>query len=574
MTRPAWKSTAAYAGLLAAAFLAAVAASVQPQLGEGLDHWAYDFMFRTYEPPAWQTQSAIIGIDESTLQTYGGVERLRGPLASALHSLAAVQPKAIAIDVTLADPGIDPGADASLAAAFAAAPRVVLASDMGSGEGWEDPLPIFRAGGAALGQVHTEPDSDGITRAIALEKRLGRVRRWALALEAFRLSRGAAHIVESPQDLEVGGTIIPIPRKETDRTRNRNDSRIMRVRYIPADRLGAIPRISLKKLVDDPSLARLCAGKVVFVGLTAVTALHDRLQTPVAPSAQTAGVEINADAFETMAQGLFLIDVAYPWVLLFSLALVAAAGLAFRYLPGAPAYVSAVAILILAGALPYAKVVHGSGCNVLVLDPRGEGGSEGHRCALGALAARDVSGAVRYLLQARPRQSAAIFTMAISQNCEGAVRAAREDSRIRGVVLDSPLCSATAEMEKMTSWAPAVAAGWFSRAALLWAGLGEGCDLSERTACRDLAEIGPRPVLLICPEDDALAKGQAEELYGAAREPVMLWKAPGTGQAEALVSRPVQYAMLITKMLQSVRVGLPPFAWAKEPAGSNKPARG
>ena len=199
MTRPGWKSTAAYGGLLAAAFLAAVLASLQPQLGEGLDHWAYDFMFRSYEPPAWQTQSVILAIDEPTLQAYGGVERLRGPLASALRSLAAVRPKAIAIDVTLADPGIDPDADARLAAALAATPRVVLASDMGSGEGWEDPLPQFRAGGAALGQVHTEPDADGITRAIALEKRLGTVRRWALSLEAFRLSRGAARILESPR---------------------------------------------------------------------------------------------------------------------------------------------------------------------------------------------------------------------------------------------------------------------------------------------------------------------------------------------------------------------------------------
>jgi signal transduction histidine kinase len=357
MTRPAWKSTARYGGLLAAAFLAAVLASLQPELGEGLDHWAYDFMFRSYEPPAWQTQSVILAIDEETLYAYHGVDHLRGPLASAMRSLAAAAPKAIAIDVTLADPG-DTRTDDELAAAFAATPRVVLASDMGSGEGWDDPLPKFRASVAALGQVHTEPDSDGITRAIALEKRIGKVRRWALSLEAFRLSRGAAHILESPQDIQVGDTIIPVPKQETDSTRNRNDSRVMRVRYIPADRPHAIPRISLKKLVDDPSLARQCAGKVVFAGLTVVTALHDRLQTPVAPAAQIAGVEINANAFETMAQGLFLTDVAYAWVLLFSLGLVAGAGLAFRYLPGAPAYAAAAAILVLAGAVPYILFIH------------------------------------------------------------------------------------------------------------------------------------------------------------------------------------------------------------------------
>jgi signal transduction histidine kinase len=69
-------------------------------------------------------------------------------------------------------------------------------------------------------------------------------------------------------------------------------------------------------------------------------------------------VEINANAFETMAQGLFLTDVAYAWVLLFSLGLVAGAGLAFRYLPGAPAYAAAAAILVLAGAVPYILFIH------------------------------------------------------------------------------------------------------------------------------------------------------------------------------------------------------------------------
>jgi hypothetical protein len=57
---------------------------------------------------------------------------------------------------------------------------------------WEDPKPEFARCAAAIGHVHAEPDdNDSITRSISLEKIAGHDRRWALALEAFRLSRNA-----------------------------------------------------------------------------------------------------------------------------------------------------------------------------------------------------------------------------------------------------------------------------------------------------------------------------------------------------------------------------------------------
>jgi hypothetical protein len=61
-------------------------------------------------------------------------------------------------------------------------------------------------------------------RAIPLEKRAGTLQRWALALQAFGLSRGAA-IIEIVTDVEVGHKMIPI--KPTA------DGRLMRARYRP-----------------------------------------------------------------------------------------------------------------------------------------------------------------------------------------------------------------------------------------------------------------------------------------------------------------------------------------------------
>ena len=93
------------------------------------------------------------------------------------------------------DPGrqaSDPAIDARLEDALRATPNLVLACQLlPDGCGWEDPLPRFRAQAAALGHVHAEPDElDSVGRSLPLEKVADSDRRWALSLEAYRLSRG------------------------------------------------------------------------------------------------------------------------------------------------------------------------------------------------------------------------------------------------------------------------------------------------------------------------------------------------------------------------------------------------
>jgi signal transduction histidine kinase len=113
----------------------------------------------------------------------------------------------------------------------------------------------------------------------------------------------------------------------------------------------------MEALLKDHSLARAFTGKAVFIGVTAVTEVKDRLMTPVG-SHRTTGIEINAEAFETMAHGLFITDVSGFWVGLFSLGLTVAMGLCFRYLPGWWAYGGGAAMVALACAAPYPFFVH------------------------------------------------------------------------------------------------------------------------------------------------------------------------------------------------------------------------
>jgi signal transduction histidine kinase len=351
----AWKSTAVYAGLLAGAL--AVGFGGGEWFGAPLDRSAYDFMFRAYHPAPWTPQSAILAIDEGTLSPYGDTGGIRAALAQGLPILARAHPKVVVVDVILADKGADPKVDADLAKALCATPNLVLSADLVAG-GWDMPREEFRRCAAAVGQVHASPDpNDSVTRAIPLEKHAGHIRLWALALEAFRLSRNAEILeaTETGAGLNVGGAIVPIPYEGGMLRRPgmpETTGRLMRVRFRPPA-MEPIPRVSLKAMIDDRSLANAFTGKVVFVGVTAITMLHDRLSTPAAMAIQTSGIEIHANAFETLARGLFLVDTRDDVEFLFCLAIVIAMGLAFRYLPGWWAYSGGLAVLAVAFLTPY-----------------------------------------------------------------------------------------------------------------------------------------------------------------------------------------------------------------------------
>jgi len=336
-----------YIGLLAGVFVVAVLASWR--FGGPVDNASYDEMFRFYTPPAWQAQSVILAIDEPTLLAAGGIVHIRRPLAQALRRVATSRPKAVAVDLILADAG-DPAESRELSEALRGAPNLVLSCELiGEPVRWEDPQPEFARWAKALGHVYAQPDdNDSVMRAIPLEKRAGNAQRWALALQAFRLTRGAP-IIESPTDLQVGPTIIPVHRT--------SDGRLMRVRYRPPD--NPVPRVSMSTLLAHPDLAEPAfSGKVVFVGVTAATELRDRLFTPYAFGDTMPGVEIHANAFETLAQGLFLTDAPEAAVLLLAVVLVIAGGLAFAYLPGWKAYAAGLAILWISWFAPYAFFTH------------------------------------------------------------------------------------------------------------------------------------------------------------------------------------------------------------------------
>ena len=311
-------------------------------LGQQIDNNVYDFFFRHYQPPAWTPSSILLTLDDKTFHEFNGIRGDRRALATGLNLLRGAHPAAVAIDIILAESS---GDDDVLEAAFAATPKLVLPCELSSGQ-WEDPIPRFKKHAAAVGQVYVEPDSDAVSRDIELYKVVGQGskadRRWALALEAFRVSRGA-QIVESPNDLQVGDVVIPAD-KEVSGYR-------IRIRYRPTS-MPQIPRVSIAELAANPELARKFDGKVVFAGVSSQTAMRDRWMTPLSDSTPMAGIEMNANAYETIANRLFLVDAPHWVYFLAALVLVSLAGSIWYFTGGVVAPITSVALLLAAHGFP------------------------------------------------------------------------------------------------------------------------------------------------------------------------------------------------------------------------------
>jgi signal transduction histidine kinase len=328
-----------YPALLGCAGLLGITASWTPP-ARAIDSYAYDFFFRLRTPDPWPIESELLAIDEPTMRVFGGVGGIRAALARGLDLIAPAHPRVVAVDILLAEPN---PADDALEQAFRKVAPVVLSSDLQPGQGWDEPLPRFRQLAAAVGHVHADLDRyDAVSRELPLEKISAHDRRWALALEAFRVSRNAV-ITETPDALEVGGVTIPAPEAK---------GRLMRIRYLPPDR-GGIPGYSVAQLSADPTLARNFAGKVVFAGLTDQTAVRDRWMTPYSNGVAMAGVEMHANAFETIANRLFLTDASNSAVVLWSIVMVVAAGSIYAFLGGWMANALAIGLLLLAHVVPY-----------------------------------------------------------------------------------------------------------------------------------------------------------------------------------------------------------------------------
>ena len=289
---------------LAAAALATLLA------GSGLlrrpDKWAQDRLFQ--QPAAASPDIVVIGIDEKALAALGPYHAWgRGVIADALEALArdaSALPAVVAVDALYIGK-TDDAEDARLAAAAAKLPHVVSAAAASFGTAYTpaenggltvDPFAVlgFETAYGALravtqtGHINAMYDQDGVMRHAllyvdvpsALDPEAGG-RVYSMAWEAARLF------------LERQG--IEITRPFTDKRG---------FFYIPftAAPGGYSDGYSLADLMAGDLNPSIWADKIVLIGPYAA-ALQDAYFTPISPSEQMYGVEVQANVIQSLLEG-------------------------------------------------------------------------------------------------------------------------------------------------------------------------------------------------------------------------------------------------------------------------------
>lgn len=263
----------------------------------------YDFYFRWRGPLASPENIVLVAIDDEALAQYGALPLDRSVLAQGIRAIQEAGPRLLAVDLLLSDAAVA-SADEELQETLNGPAPVVLATALEANTTgrWLHPLAIF-SGRAAAGHVHADPDGDGVSRRVLLEKRSGRERYWALALESARVWLGAAHepITETDEALDIPrsadrGNSLRIPS-------SRSGERALLINYAGGN--GTFPQIGFASLLSRPELEQELRDKAVLLGVTAQGA-GDRLFTPFSSGIGMPGVEIHAHLLHTLLTEQYL----------------------------------------------------------------------------------------------------------------------------------------------------------------------------------------------------------------------------------------------------------------------------
>jgi adenylate cyclase len=271
-----------------AGIVAAVVVVVLVQFGllENLEHWSLDQLFEWRGPLTPKLKVAIVTIDESTMNEVNE----QWPFPRTMHGqvlrkIAAGRPRAIGVDIMFDTPSSrGPADDEALGAAVAAAGNVVLGAAITDDvqpfytrKTLNAPIHVIRRGAAGVATLNMPPDPDFQIRRVPLWAMLDRERIPTLDTELHALLARA------------GVRVAPLPDRKTVLINFRG-------------RPGTYPWVSYYRVLHGEIPAEYWRDKVVLIGPTSEV-FHDRFSTAFAQGGDMPGVEIHANALETLVWG-------------------------------------------------------------------------------------------------------------------------------------------------------------------------------------------------------------------------------------------------------------------------------
>jgi adenylate cyclase len=253
---------------------------------DGLEYWSLSQLFerRGVRPPA--APIVIVTIDESTFAELD----THWPFPRALHAelltkLAAGRPYAIGVDLIFDTPsGRGPADDAALGAAVAQAGNVILGAGVAEDiqpfyrrETLNQPVAVIRRGAAGVAPVNMYREADGSIRRVPLAFNLGGERIAGLDAQLHALAARA------------GVPVSPLPAAGSVLINFRGGPR-------------SYPWVSYYRVINGEVPVEYFKDRIVLIGPT-TEILHDQFPTAFARGGDMPGVEIHANALETLLRG-------------------------------------------------------------------------------------------------------------------------------------------------------------------------------------------------------------------------------------------------------------------------------
>jgi uncharacterized protein len=207
------------------------------------------------------------------------------------------------------------------------------------------------------------------------------------------------------------------------------------------------------------------------------------------------------------------------------------------------------------GPAAHARMLVRHGYGVLLLDRRGEGGSEGDFNARGWGGEPDVRAAVAYLDGRPDVRDGGVGGLGLSVGGEMLIQAAAHDERLRAVVSDGAGLRSVAEQKHMPG-APPEPLRWIAPITMETVA---GVVLSDHAPPPDLADlmsrIAPRPVLLVRGLDGNADEALNRAYHNNGGATARLWEIPGAGHTDGLSSERVEYERRVAGFFDRMLLG-------------------
>ncbi len=280
---------------------------------EDIEALALDFCLRLRGEQPPDPRIIIVAVDDRSLAEVGPWPWPPEVLARLFRSILQARPRLVGVDLILTRPlsaYFEPGAG-----------PIVLADALRRGPQWQaswqapDPGTAFPE--ISLAHIHAAKDADGVCRSIPLAVHAQGVRRWAFSVELARRYLGVLpeQVVYQDKTLRLGG--LAIPRLSAPLDHAVDAAGILAT--LPADLLllnsrggpGTFPALPAADVLSGDLTDRM-RDRVVLVGATAYS-LGDHLGTAFSGYSEMPGIEIHANALDTILNQRFLTAAEEPW---------------------------------------------------------------------------------------------------------------------------------------------------------------------------------------------------------------------------------------------------------------------